>query len=118
MTHLSFFNFGREKASITVLKSPDPKADRRKEPRYPTDGWASILVPSASAPRTFTARVLDVSKSGLRLRLPVPLEPGTLLQIEMRSVVTTGAVRHCSSDGEHYSVGVQLDEAGNKERVV
>ena len=73
-------------------------------------------MPFVSELQTMNARVLDVSRSGMCLNLPVPLEPGTWLQIEMTTVVETGEVRHCRSAGDLYVIGVQLDEVGNKGR--
>jgi len=62
--------------------------------------------------------VVDVSKSGLRLKLRAPLALGTLVQIELNSLVATGAVRHCRKDGDEYSMGIQLDAVVNKDQTV
>ena len=120
MSHIPFLNIGREKAhaDLAALKSPVAESDRRKEPRYPTNGSARVLVPFLSEPQTFSARVLDVSKSGLRLKLNTPLAPGTLVQIELKSLVATGTVRHCKKDGEEYSMGIQLDAVVKKYQTV
>jgi len=120
MSYIPFLNFGYPKtdAELTVLKSPVEEADRRKEPRYPSDGSARVLVSFLSEPQTFNARVLDVSKSGMRLKLSAPLAPGTLVQVELKSLVATGAVRHCRKDGEEYSMGIQLDAVVNKNQTV
>jgi hypothetical protein len=118
MIQLPFLKADPEKTSITVLESPIPQVDRRKEPRYAADGWAKVVVPFLAEPVTYAARVLDVSRGGMRLMLRAPLEPGTLLQIEMKSVVATGEVRHCRPEGEQYAVGVQLDEVANNEETI
>jgi hypothetical protein len=75
-------------------------------------------MPYVSEPQTFSARVLDVSKSGMSLRLSAPIAPGTLVQIELKSVVASGEVRHCRKDGEEYSVGIQLNTLGKKDQNV
>ena len=118
MSLIPFLNGRLEKADLTVLKSPSANADRRKEPRYGSSGSARVLVPYVSEPQTLSAQVLDVSKSGLRLRLSVPIAPGTLVQIELKSIVASGEVRHCRKDGEEYSVGIQLDALGKNDQNV
>jgi len=114
MIHLPFIKFGHEKANITVLKSPARGADRRKEPRFSTHGLAKVSAPCLPAPHAFIASVLDVSRSGMHLKLREPLEPGTWVQIETNTIVATGEVRHCRKDGEQYSLGVLLDEVADK----
>ena len=120
MSYIPFLNFGRSKADaeLTVLKSPVAEADRRKEPRYPSDGSARVLVPFLFGPLTFNARVVNVSKSGLRLKVSAPLARGTLVQVELGSLVATGTVRHCSRDGKEYSMGIELDGVVNKDQTV
>lgn len=100
MSLTSFFSARIEKADLTVLKPPSANADRRKEPRYASGGSARVVVPYVSEPQTFSAHVLDVSKSGMRLRLSAPIAPGTLVQVELKSVVASGEVRHCRKDGD------------------
>ena len=120
MSYIPFLNFGRQKtdAELAVLKSPVAEADRRKEPRYPSDGSARVLVPFLFGPLTFSARVLDVSKSGMRLKLSSPLAPGTLVQVELKNLVATGTVRHCRRDEEEYSMGIELDAVVNKNQTM
>lgn len=120
MSYIPFLHFGYVKpdAELTVLKSPVAEADRRKEPRYPSDGSARVLVPFLFGPLTFNACVLDVSKSGMRLNISAPLAPGTLVQVELKNLVATGAVRHCRRDEEGYSMGIQLDAVVNKDKTV
>jgi len=118
MIQIPFLNTGRATANVTVLKSPVETDERRKELRYPTDGWAKVVVPFLPEPQIVSAHVVDVSRGGMRLKLQAPLEPGTLLQIEMKSVLATGEVRYCRPDGNEYSVGIQLDEVGDNGQTV
>ena len=93
----------RRQRNVSTRRIPPPRPGR---------------CPFLSEPRTFNARVLDVSKSGMRLKLSAPLTPGTLVQVELKSLVATGAVRHCRKAGEEYSMGIQLDAVVNKNQTV
>lgn len=89
--------------------------DRRRAPRYPSS--AEILYYPATSPRTEarSARVYDLSDSGIGLLLPHAIERGVLLFIELPatesspSSVVCARVAHSSpqEDGE-FLVGCSL----------
>jgi hypothetical protein len=55
-----------------------------------------------------SGRVLDVSGSGLRLRLPNPVPCGSPVKVESQQMVMLGEVARCEDDLEGYAVGLML----------
>jgi hypothetical protein len=66
------------------FRPPPAAAERRMSARYPCSLSISCQ-PTAAAGKVLAARSLDVSFEGLGLVLPQPLEPGTLVEVEMRN---------------------------------
>jgi len=54
------------------------------------------------------ARVLDISGSGLRLRLPNPLPCGSPVKVETDSLVMLGEVARCDESGDGYIAGLRI----------
>src|SRR6202165_2370775 len=97
----------REPARIS---STQPQPERRREPRYPTNDLVELTV-LAEPPVWFAGRVLDVSRSGLRVALLSPLGPGTQVKITFRRpAVIFGEVRHCKWASDAYHVGVKIED--------
>jgi hypothetical protein len=86
------------------------RPEHRKHQRVPTDDPAVIklIYPVISGP--LTARVLDVSKEGLRVRLSVRLQPGTTVQIQMERVIVFAEVRYCLQVEWSFEAGVQIQD--------
>jgi hypothetical protein len=83
--------------------------DRRKSPRF------KLEEPMAAKVRTYVSgQVLDVSISGLRMRVRKPLGPGTgyvmRLAFPERDFEVTGIVKRCSLSG------FDTDENGDRVR--
>jgi PilZ domain len=97
----------RENTSI-----PADPADRRAEPRSPTDLPATIkLLNPLQASGRISARVIDYSRGGLKLRVEKSLMPGTLVQIRLGEKLLLGDVRFCSpADGDEFYAGVRLQD--------
>ena len=86
----------------------EPGKDRRREQRSHVDAPASRQPLDPATGRKSEIRVVDVSTSGLRLRVPELIEPGTVVQIRLRNTVATGEVRYCCPVGKQFDVGVQF----------
>jgi len=94
----------------TRISPAQPQSERRREPRYPTNDSAEITV-LGEPPVWFAGRVLDVSRSGLRIALLSPLGSGTRVRITFRRpAVIFGEVRHCKWAGDAYHVGVKIED--------
>jgi hypothetical protein len=72
------------------------------------------------SPNHLDVRVLDVSKGGLKLRVPKFLDRGTLIQVHLRGLEEAGLlqedlmavaeVRHCAVAGDGFEIGVVFHE--------
>ncbi len=66
----------------------------------------------------FQANFLDVSKSGLRVRVMAPLEAGQTLRIRFGTVIAFGEVRwRRSAEGSHFHLGIEVDHTLMRELV-
>jgi hypothetical protein len=83
-------------------------ADRRREPRVPANDSASMNVVDSWSALRVDVRVLDVSKSGMKLSVPRFLNRGTVVQIHLKDSMALAEVRHCLSAGRGYHAGVLL----------
>ena len=99
---------------------PEPSfKDRRREARIPTDDPAILQVISPFSSERIAVRVIDVSKSGLQLRLDAPVDPGSAVKIRLKETVLFAEIRHCRqiSAGE-YRAGLVLQEIISGHEVV
>jgi hypothetical protein len=105
---------------MSDVSSQTQAEERRHCPRIPADQSASMrLVDSWSQTRR-EIRVLDISKRGLKLRVPTFLDRGTLMQIHLQglesaglspeSLLAVGEVRYCLKTGQAFQVGVRFRE--------
>ena len=72
----------------------------RREPRLPVRLPGSVVVLSGDGgEQAVEGLVLDVSVSGMRLRIPQGVETETMIFVEMASTLVVGEVRHCIAGG-------------------
>jgi hypothetical protein len=86
------------------------KVDGRREARYPCNERAEVRVLfGETAP--LPATVMDISRSGLRLVIPVALTKGLAIQVMLpKEVIVLGRVRYCRRTGESFHTGVYIDD--------
>ena len=102
--------------------------DRRKEQRINLPGDATLRLldsgnVAANEPGSYRVRILDISGSGMRIRLARPLPCGSLVEIDAGDTISLGEVCRCiqedreegaasndaeSSKGASYSLGIQI----------
>ncbi|HEX6894588.1 MAG TPA: PilZ domain-containing protein [Bryobacteraceae bacterium] len=93
-----------------VAKTSTTLADRRREARYPCNKAVQVRNLTQNEAR-LSARIIEISRSGLRLELPAPVTKGSQVEILMsKEVAIFGKVRHCRAVGEKYHAGVQIEE--------
>lgn len=51
----------------------------------------------------------EISGRGVRLRMPLPLRPGTLVQVETGEDLFLGEIIHCRAEAESFVAGVEVD---------
>jgi len=66
--------------------------DRRREPRFMTNGRGHVTALGAPTYGTYAAIVVDVSRSGLQLEVETPLLTGTEVKVEFDDLVILGEV--------------------------
>ena len=101
-----------EGAGIKALQPAGESAfftERRREPRYAATGTARVSFPNGKGMEPTMARVMDISKSGMRLGVLAEIKPGTMVEIEFETLKAVGIVRHCRKYGPEYSIGIRLD---------
>jgi PilZ domain len=57
---------------------------------------------------TFTARFVDLSSEGMRIKLNADLEVGSLLRLEFGEDLMMTEVCHCEPDEGEYSAGLSI----------
>ena len=83
---------------------------RRREVRFPVNEECSLHVLNPFSDTRRKVRLLDVSKGGLKLRLPQSLDPGAQVQVGLRDALVLGSVRYCRSAGPDFEIGIQIDD--------
>ena len=84
-------------------------AERRLEVRIATDEPARMKVLQPLGP-AIEIRVLDVSRSGLKISVPEMLAPGTVIQIHMKTAIAFAEVRYVSPCGDDLHAGVRFQD--------
>jgi len=51
----------------------------------------------------------EISGRGARIRMPLPLRPGTLVQVETREDLFLGEIIHCRAEEGAFVAGVEVD---------
>jgi hypothetical protein len=84
--------------------------ERRSEPRIPVDIRARVksLDPVTSIGPSTEARIVEISRRGLKLRVRRPIMIGASVQILAERKIFLAKVRSCSSVDEDFYIGVRL----------
>jgi anti-sigma factor RsiW len=102
-------------AELSRSQSAQPSpAERRRAHRVPTNDPAllKLIYPNVSDP--LPARILDVSQSGLKVEVPLLLEPGATVEILMGRAVAIAEVRYCVKVGATFHAGVLIQDVLGK----
>jgi PilZ domain len=84
--------------------------EMRKEPRYKTDETVSLQTLSPFSPDRVSGRLADVSRSGMKLQIPMRVECGTLIRISLKNMIAFGEVRYCVQVGDAFHFGMQVSQ--------
>lgn len=86
------------------------QTEQRKEPRFPSD--LSAILTILETGKVLEARTVDVSKSGLRVRSPEPVEKGERLRIQFSGSIAFGAARWCRDiKGTGHDIGILVEHS-------
>ena len=87
------------------------EVEKRREPRYPTQGTAIVRSLNPLAQERVSAKVLDVSKNGMKLYIArVQFHPGTVLHILLKNVFMVGEVRYCKAMESGFECGIRIED--------
>ena len=115
--------FGRQRLEVEVVfcKSDDRNGytvgarlraglngEIRREPRIPIEINGRLTTPDSSD--SFPAKIVDLSRSGLGLKVSRPIPQGTGVIVEVQNGIAFGEVRHCTPKGKEWRVGLSLEE--------
>lgn len=88
----------------------DKGADRRSEPRFSVRDEALLRALNPSFQDRIAATIIDISKNGLRCRMPVRLYAGTSVQIVLKKkVVIVGKVRFSKTSAGGFEHGIAIE---------
>ncbi|MEQ1947139.1 MAG: ATP-binding protein, partial [Bryobacteraceae bacterium] len=82
--------------------------DRRREARRPAHDPALLKVLRPFSSLALEIQILDASKAGLRVRVNQSLDPGVLVQINLKDTVAVAEVRYCLPAGAHFHLGLEF----------
>jgi hypothetical protein len=81
--------------------------DRRLDHRYFTD--AEICITTLSDPGRFGhGRMTDLSKNGMSVLVPLELEAGDIVQLQIGDSTLFGFVMHSTREGASFRAGIEL----------
>jgi len=84
--------------------------EKRREARYPTNDPAEVEIANGGGGRS-SATVLDVSKSGLRLKLESSINKGAEVKVTLqRNIVIFGQIRYCRPLDGAFDAGVLIHD--------
>lgn len=81
--------------------------ERRLDPRWPAN-LDCILTDLNDPQRCAHARVIDVSRSGIRVRAAVPFASGTVLKLNVADCSLFGEVIHAGQNLDTFEIGVEI----------
>jgi hypothetical protein len=91
--------------------APGRTEDGRKARRFPLVAAVRIGWVDGRRQMTYrTARGVDISETGLALRIPAPLAPSTLVHLELAAcgISAVGHVRYCVPIGAEWRAGIEV----------
>ena len=97
-------------SSSAVVAGGSPFVEKRREARYVTYEEVEVCILGEESQR-LRGIVRDVSRSGLRIELSIPVEAGAHLEVVLvdRAIIF-GEARHCHRSARSYQVGVAIED--------
>lgn len=88
-------------------KPPGVNGERRCEHRIPADDPAQMRLLSPFSTDILGIRILNISRGGLRVSVPIRLSPMTLVQVRSKQ---TGEVVYCVLSGAEQHAGIKIQD--------
>jgi hypothetical protein len=108
-THLEGCEECQLRLADVALQTQWTDTEQRREPRVPVNlvGRLKLLDPVTSVGPPHDVRVVEISRSGLKIRTPRFLIPKTLVQIVFDGKPVLGEVRYCVKVDSEYQAGIK-----------
>ena len=84
--------------------------ERRTEPRYLVAEEAFVWDLHRMKAGYHTARIVDVSRNGMRLESRNRLPRGSHIGVDFRGMIICGTVQHCKPAQGRFSVGIRIND--------
>jgi hypothetical protein len=84
--------------------------ERRQEPRTSTNDPGSMRMLHPVVGNWSNVRILDASKSGIRVQTSEFIQTGSLVQLRIKNTIVLGEVRYCVDAGDGFYAGVQVQD--------
>jgi hypothetical protein len=95
----------------TLSKNPQAvNGEKRSDRRIPADEPAQLRLLSPFSPDFFSARILNISKNGVKVSLPIHLASGILVQVRYQQTIVFGEVRYCVRSGAEHFAGIKIQD--------
>lgn len=79
----------------------------RQHQRWPAN--LDIALTRVDEPReTTTGRIVDLSESGIRVRVPMQVLPGGIVKLELADCALFGQVIHCCHYSSAFEIGIEV----------
>ena len=89
-----------------------PSIDLRADRRYTVDVGGVLRIEGVPA-SVYVGTVLDFSKSGLRVRCPIPIPVGARVAVECCNTQISGIVRYAREEApDEFTVGIKAAGTG------
>ena len=108
--------FGKPAPEKVEVRKPEAQSsapailwiEKRRERRVPANELARIhsLEYRSDA---ISCRILETSRSGLRISADLELSPGTIIQLFTARSIIMAEVRHCSRAEDSFLIGLAID---------
>lgn len=104
-------------ATATWSSNGIPLVEKRREMRYATCEPVEVYLLDVNNLH-LSGVVRDISKSGMRIELDMPLKAGDRLEVLLQNTaIVFTEVRYCRRSGECYHVGMKIDDVYYPKRV-
>ena len=81
--------------------------ERRFHDRLPAN--LDVVMTDPDHPeQNVTGWVTEVSQSGIRARMPKPVDPGAIVKLEIADCAFFGQAVHCHEDAGAYEIGIEI----------
>ena len=84
--------------------------ESRRESRLAANTPVTLTLLAVLGEPVFSGHVIDMSGSGLRVSLPLPIPCGAQVRVEGQEMLIFGEVCRCDEQDGSYSVGLMVSE--------